>query len=215
MNAIVCAKCGSNDLVERGGEYICKHCGTRFAKQQSGAQRPINVNFVYNNNESSTRANSYEAELLDKEIRICEVYNRLKAQADKKTGLFDKLFEAFLWFYIPYVVMTLVGNLFGVSDDSFMRMVIFKGIAIVLAILSLFNSCADAAKLAKEKAANAPELERVIRLYNQITLIPEEYRHQDELLRKFYDEYGARTQKVLLDRMVEANRKTTIIKNYY
>lgn len=216
MNAIVCTKCGSNDMVERGDSYICKHCGTKFAKQQTKAQRPVNINFVYNNNASSTRETSYEAELLDKEIRICKEYNRLKAQADKKPlGFADTIIGVGLWFAIPYFILDFLTHFLGMAEGNFIRTIIVWGIPSACAIWAYTKTSTVESREARERASNAPELERVTRMYNQITLIPEEYRHQDEALRNFYDNYGARTQKELMDRMVEYNKKVTIIKNYY
>ena len=35
MAAIVCELCGSNDVVKKGGNYVCQHCGTKYTLEEA------------------------------------------------------------------------------------------------------------------------------------------------------------------------------------
>lgn len=226
MVQLTCDTCGSNALVRTGVGFVCKHCGTQYTEKATIEVMQLLLDKLYKSEKAEAEALA-EATQLDCQIKLLEEYKPYydefcQINPDfKNLNKGSSLFPACLmgcgsglltWITVAFIVNHTIGIHWSDFLQGLVKFIIFA--SIIIAGVITYK------KEENERAEAQSRLEIVVQNYNmkyaeikeKVHLIPERFWGNGDVVRDYYQNWGAKNRKDLLAHLEEHYRKPDVIR---
>lgn len=199
MVQLTCNQCGGHSFIKNGKYFVCQSCGTYNTEESL-------LNLLLGESEMAAA----ESRQLDYEIRLLEEYKpyydelcNKKNRLNSSEGFWD---SCLLGCFYGFLVWIVLGIMFKFSG------VVFCYASIICSGWVYIKNKEHESEAKKNlEIANQNYQSKYAELKENIKLIPERFWTNGDVVRDYYQNWGATNQKDLLAHLAEHYRKPDVI----